>query len=156
MRKTVFLLLAILLALPVGAHLDGGVDTPVGAFIIDFGYAPAPIIAGEPALLSFNLVNASEEVVSPGSAWVRIANEDVVFAGTFAARADHIVFTYTFPAPGDYEVLVRFPDGPEASFSLRVARQRRTTTIALGVLLALALLAVIKWGMRKRRSRHKI
>lgn len=125
-----------LLLVPAGAvlaHLDAGEDKVTGAYLIDFGYAPAPVVALQPTDLALNLVdNVTQTVVAPARVWVRIADGDaIVFSGNFIPQANHITFSYAFPHAAEYDILAEFFD--HADDDEPVVSQTFTISVAAAV-----------------------
>src|SRR3990167_4477745 len=81
------------------AHLAGGEDRDLGEVIEDFGYDPSPIVAGGGGFFAFNFVRKQDQMPAPpASLWVRISQDDeILFSGTLAPEADHMVLSYVFP-----------------------------------------------------------
>ena len=107
-----FSLFILLLPLSV-AHLEGGDDKIVGAYLIDLGYEPAvPNVTDRVNFVISLLDTTSREAIRPDHVWFRIAStEEVVFAGTFyPGETDTVVFTYRFPYPEEYTLTLRFFD----------------------------------------------
>jgi len=132
--KKIFLWLCFLITFSLGvlnskieAHLDAGEDAVVDGYLVDFGYAPEALQAQKPAEIAFNLVDPeTEQAIVFDNVWVRIARgEEIVFAGTLHQEIDHVVFSYTFPSGGNYEINARFKNGAEKivekSFTVEVA-----------------------------------
>lgn len=132
MKKLIF---ALFLILPfflssASAHLENGEDKTVNGYLVDFGYAPEKVIAGEPMNIAFNLVDPkTQQPIDPNNVWVRISSSDnIIFSGTFFPEAHHVLFTSTFPEAGDYEIKARFKDASdtvlvETNFNLNVGEK---------------------------------
>ena len=145
------------------AHLAGGEDRDLGEVIEDFGYDPSPIVAGEGAFLSFNFVRKQDQMPAPpASLWVRISqDDDILFSGTLAPEAEHMVLSYVFPRAGRYQILTRFEDNDkkrEEVFTLEVQKRTSSETspwVAAGMvggLLLLNMLLITWYQSRKRKQ----
>ncbi len=144
--NVIFVILFLSLIPSVSAHLDAGKDTVIGGYLVDFGYAPTTPNAKESTILAFNLVNDStKEVIGPTSVWIRISSpENVVFAGTFHPKSEHVSFSYAFPEPGHYEITVKFEKDDktlvQTDFELEVTGEKQTKNILNFVLLGIVML----------------
>ncbi|MFQ5621039.1 MAG: Ig-like domain-containing protein [Candidatus Nanoarchaeia archaeon] len=117
-----YVILFLILLPGVLGHLTEGEDIQIGDYTVDFGYSEE-LYADKPVTLAFHLVNAtSQATVKVESLWLRIANTDVIFAGTLHPAEGNVLFTYTFPEPGDYTITARFSDDTEATFNVNVKR----------------------------------
>jgi len=92
------------------AHLAGDIDKVVDGYLIDLGWDPDPLLAHRTANFSLNLVKPeTQQVVEPEKVWVRISHSDaVIFSGTFAPAAGHVVFQTLLDKPDHYEIRARF------------------------------------------------
>ena len=124
MKKIILFFIVLLSLLSISyAHLEAGEDKPVNGYLVDFGYAPEHPKTGEKVSFALNLVNETTgEPVDADRVWLRIAQEEVLFAGTLAAPDANAAFTYIFPKAGSYEITVRFQKDDralaEADFSM--------------------------------------
>ncbi|MEW6722920.1 MAG: hypothetical protein AB1324_06685 [Candidatus Micrarchaeota archaeon] len=136
------LLLMSLLAL-ASAHLEGGTDFESGPYILDLGWEPGELRAGEPAFFAVNVVdNDTEEPSNLSSVWVRFSKgEAVAFAGTFALERGSTSFTYEFPEGGDWDMDVRFGDRSEKA-ALEVTPADAPDNYAWWAAAALAILSI--------------
>lgn len=120
MAKITKILLFAVLALgatcvpQVLAHSEGAsFEQVVGDYLIDVGYDPEEITAGEPVRFDFELQDSSnEKETNFTNIWVRIEQGNkAFFAGSIArARFGLTGILYTFGEKGDYELFVRFED----------------------------------------------
>ncbi len=144
--NVIFVILSLFFIPSASAHLGAGEDTVIGGYLVDFGYAPPTPNAKESTILAFNLVNDStKEVIGPTSVWVRISSpENVVFAGTFHPKSEHVSFSYAFPEPGYYEITAKFEKDDRASvqadFELEVTGEKQTKNILNLILLGIIML----------------
>ncbi|MEI6863806.1 MAG: hypothetical protein WCK46_00325 [Candidatus Adlerbacteria bacterium] len=138
-----FLLLSItLLLVPLGvfAHTTGkSVEQTVGKYLLDVGYNPDPVVAGDSTYFDFKIYQNGP---TPGDApyrnvWVRIYQDNVTL---FAAGIAHMEtgptgLVYTFAAPGVYSVSVRYETADdtlgEATFQIPVAAGETTAYLWL-------------------------
>lgn len=112
LRKTVTVLLFLLLSSPAFAHLDAGEDAVVGEYLVDLGYSPENPHSTDELTIALNLVNDSTgKLIEPDKVWVRISTDkEIVFAGNFAPEAGNVVFSYIVPYASKYEITARFFD----------------------------------------------
>ncbi|MFQ5531704.1 MAG: hypothetical protein ACE5ES_03760 [Candidatus Nanoarchaeia archaeon] len=155
MREKIFLLFVIILFSMnfLSSHLEGGSDKVVEAYIIDFGFSPKNPTENVPINIAFNLVNeTTKELIEPEKVWIRITNkENIVFSGTFHPEAEHILFKYTFPKKGNYEIKARFFENDkvitETSFSINIKQKTfllEPTFIILIAFIIIILFRIIK------------
>ncbi|HTM68475.1 MAG TPA: hypothetical protein VL426_04190 [Candidatus Binatia bacterium] len=116
MRKLIAALAASFMLLagsPASAHLAGGDDIVVDGRILDFGYDPAPPVAGATTTFAFNLGDeTTSKALAPESVWVRIAQGDAIaFAGTLAPANGSATVQAVLPSPGAYDVTARYSYG---------------------------------------------
>lgn len=130
-------ILATLVLLPVSAsaHLAGGADVTKDGYILDFGYDPAPPVAGAPATFALNLADAKTmTAVRADGIWVRIVKDGAaVFAGTFKPVDGNATFTAVLPDEGRYDVTARFTRNGktvEGAYSLTAAPRAAVAAIA--------------------------
>lgn len=130
-------LLAALVLLPASAsaHLAGGNDVTEDGYILDFGYDPAPPVAGEPVTFALNLADAKSMSAVPAiGIWVRIIKDGkAVFAGTFKPDNGNATFTAVLPDEGRYDVTARFilkDKTIENAFAVTAAPRGAVTAIA--------------------------
>lgn len=92
------------------AHMDGGQDVVVDGYEIDFGYSPLVPISDASSTLSFNLLDPdSNEPIEYDTLRVRITKEsEIHFAGSLEPKFGNVIFSYSFPKEGLYDVLVDF------------------------------------------------
>ncbi|RME77411.1 hypothetical protein D6774_04555 [Candidatus Woesearchaeota archaeon] len=155
-------ILFILLLVPLHAHLDAGSDVVLGEYLVDFGYSPEEILAGEQTSLAFNLVNAStQEVIPFESLYLRVSDDEkTVFAGTLHAQGDRVTFITTFPA-GNYEILMRFKENEttlvETTHVLEVKESKEFTKLCAlltALLLPFVLFPVLFLFFSKNRAHN--
>ncbi|MCX6819745.1 MAG: hypothetical protein NT019_00425 [Candidatus Adlerbacteria bacterium] len=128
-----FLLVSIsLLLIPYAAfaHTTGkSVEQIVGKYLLDVGYSPDPVVAGDSTYFDFKIYQNGP---TPGDApyrnvWVRIYQDNgtLFAAGIAHMDAGPTGLVYTFAAPGVYSVSVRYETADdtlgEATFQIPVA-----------------------------------
>jgi hypothetical protein len=174
MSKRFFLFILILLAFSVipakdaHSHLDAGYHSPKNGYIIEVGYSPDELSAGENIILNFNLLNEStEESMHFDNLFLRISDSKRnVFAGYLNPSNDNVNFVFTFPSEGTYEINARFYDGSRVL--VEDAQNVKVHAMAMGgpheaisnllvpysVILTIALITILfSWnGKAKRRK----
>lgn len=133
--RAAFLAALILLPLSASAHLAGGDDITKDGYILDFGYDPAPPVAGAPVTFAFNLADAASlRAVAADEIWVRIIKDGTaVFAGSLKPKDGNATLTTVLPDEGRHDVTVRFTrkgKTVEGSYVLTVAPRAAVTAIA--------------------------
>lgn len=151
MRKLISFITAIFFFFPpiANAHLEGGEDKVVGDYLIDFGYEPETIEAGQGTSLLFNLANADgQEAVDFSHIWLRITSDDeIVFSGRLLGEGEGIGTTVhmTFPKPGTYTLSTRFYEGDEelanTDFSVEVLGTGKNNQLYIILLIAFIVIA---------------
>ena len=101
----------ILSVSPAAAHLAGGQDVVSGDYLIDVGWEPAELMAGQKTFLAFNL--ADPTALTPiefDRMFFRIdLAGTTVFSGNFdQEQPGNTSLILTAPQPGEYAVVVRF------------------------------------------------
>ena len=153
-----YVLLILLLATAVFAHLDAGIDNTVDGYLVDVGYAPATPVPDQPTSFVINLLNAStSDQIYPASVWIRISNaEQVLFAASFAPVDGNTAFTYTFSKQGNYEILTRFQSNQstlvETTFPLRVARNDTSRILITSAATLIIFLLLTRWLITRRKK----
>ena len=113
MKYLSIFLFALLLPVMASAHLAAGEDRVVEGILVDFGYDPAVLVAGELSTFSMNLVD--EERLVPldlDDLWVRIDGpEGVVSASRLALVEGNANWQLLLSTSGDYRVTVRADEG---------------------------------------------
>lgn len=116
MKYLSIFLFALLLPVMASAHLAAGEDRVVEGILVDFGYDPAVLVAGELSTFSMNLVD--EEHIVPldlQDLWVRVDGpEGVVSASRLALVEGNANWQLLLPTSGDYRVTVRANEGEYA------------------------------------------
>ena len=148
MKAVAWIIVFALASLSSVAHLDAGFDAPIGeGYVLDFGYSPAEIIAGEAAAMAFNLLDSAGNSSDFDSVWVRIlSSEKVLFAGDFAPKNSNVALSYVFQSPGKYTIsaVVEKEGKPlgGSDFNVDVAGNQRSSQfmIVIGFAIILALI----------------
>ena len=133
-------LLLLLLLLPIGfahAHMTGNSYEQIvgeGKYKVDIGYDPNQLVAGERAILDFNIRKMPGlEQVQFDDVWVRIVHDNDTLLATGVARMPFGPTTLLYVIPesvqGDLKLKMRFEKGDktivEMDFSLPVAPARK-------------------------------
>lgn len=99
------------------AHLDGGEDSRIGNYYIDFGFKPEEIEAQRPAIFETSIVEWTTRI-SPenlSAALIRIERDSQeLFSATLDASGGQVRMDYTFPRGGSYTYTVDFLDSQGA------------------------------------------
>ncbi|MDP3770099.1 MAG: hypothetical protein Q8R40_04140 [bacterium] len=116
----------------VDGHGSGqSLEQTVGEYMVDVGYDTSVLTAGEPVRFDFNLRKKENfDLPEFTDVWVRIAPQEqgILFAGNIHfADFGPTGMTIVFPAPGSYQLTVRFQKddekiAEEVSFPLTVER----------------------------------
>ena len=140
------LLIAILSAVSF-AHLDTGIDREVGPYLLDVGWEPDPLEAGEPVFFAINVVEQNTfEKTNFSEAWVRFSKGDrIAYAGSFHMKEGSTSFTYEFPEGGTWDLDIRFGNYSE-KVELEVAPAKGLDSGFLGWLAA-GFFAIVAFGM---------
>ena len=134
------LLLSLLLAVPVYAHVNGvSYEKTKDGYQIDAGYgAPAPSV-GESLLMDFRLRKEGKDVDFTDT-WVKVTadNGSVVFAsGIHNAEFGGPRMSYVFPREGKYTISMRFENKGETlvedSFPITVLPATGTGILLFGI-----------------------
>ncbi len=134
----------------VAAHGAGAsLERQDGAYLMDIGYEPEALTAGERVIFDFNLTDQASTSVEYDYVWVRIEADKRTFLATGIKRADFGATSLLYLLPsdlsGEISLSVRYQKGEEAlaksDFALMVspAAVERTqgsslTLIATGLL----------------------
>ena len=147
------------------AHSEGAsLEQAVGEYVVDIGYEPAEVMAGERLVLDFNISKGGEGGdVAFDSVWVRIAGEETLLA-TGIVHADIGATTLLFVIPEDVSELTigtRFEKDGEVlantEFTLPVSAQKRSIPMLPAVAPvagALALVATLFFLVFRFRNPH--
>jgi hypothetical protein len=157
MRLFLFLLFLVLLLPLASSHLAAGEDKVVGEYIVDFGYEPEKLTAGENSFFAIHLKDKeSKEVVPFTDVWVRISQGDaILFSGLLNPTDNVAELSYYFSVSDHYEIKLRFRDGEktlaETTFIVDVAR-------AVGEYYQLAILGllIVAWFWLRRRNSKNV
>ncbi|MBS3131556.1 hypothetical protein J4212_03945 [Candidatus Woesearchaeota archaeon] len=166
MKLFYFILIAIVFS-PVFAisHLDAGIDKEAGSYIVDFGYAPVNLQAGEKSIFNFILTNKNDSgYANADRLWIRISNEEeVVLSTNLYLEGSISSLSYIFPEGGSYDIDLKFYNGMElladTAFSVDVGSvSEKTGKSSLNLALlaaAFILLLYIVWKERKLLLKFK-
>ncbi len=157
MKRFLFILLVLFIIPIATAHLAAGEDRVVGDYIVDFGYEPEKLTAGENAFFAVHLKNNdTEEVVQFTDVWVRISQGDaILFSGLLNPQSDVAEFSYYFSLSDHYDIKLRFRDGEETvvetTFVVTVSK-----AAAEYYQLAFLGLLILGWFWLRRKNSQKI
>lgn len=154
-----FLCALIIYAQTSAAHLASGSDVEVNGYIVDFGYSPEDVYAGESVILNFNIVNETTfDAVKYTSLWVRVANEkSVAFASELALIEGNANLVLVLAEEGEYDISLREPF--EHTFSIVVHEERdekrEGILCVLGVIILVICAGVLGFFIHKNMSAKK-
>ena len=139
-RTVIAVFLCVLLTFPLlaAAHGTGAsFETTVDEKLIDIGYTPKEPTVDTSTLFDFALFDTSDDTeIAFDSIWVRIHQDREVFfaSGITKPAIGTMSLLYTFPAPGTYEISVRYQNKDEtiveSSFTLPVKASQTTKDTA--------------------------
>lgn len=159
----IFFSVLLLTPMVLFAHGSGAsYEVLVGEYIVDIGYEPEALQAGERVVFDFNLLGGDRASEPFDSVWVRIEYEGEVLLATGVAQPEYgaTSLLYVVPAEvqGDITVAVRYErEGTtlaETNFPLPVKTQPRAQHALQYVLLLCAALVGLGAGYFLKSKTH--
>lgn len=125
MKKCLLLILAVVLAAPAYAHLEGQGKT-IGDYKIEFSSLPEDLMAGENSDIVLAVENVTTGERMPGvNLWVRISLNSTAYLSSSNFVTDRFgvaTVNYIFSDPGVYTLdVIPRPGNEKASFSMQVS-----------------------------------
>lgn len=166
MKYGLFVLASMSLPLLAYAHTTGSyVEKQVGEYILDIGYDPAQLIAGDRVIFDLGVLRADRSPIEYDNVWVRLVQGSTTLLATGIARQEYGPTTLLYRLPQESaEPLVanlRFElkDGThlESSIELPVSAlsgpfYTKTWVLCVAVAALGALAAAAAFSMARRRS----
>ncbi|OGZ44901.1 MAG: hypothetical protein A3C84_00870 [Candidatus Ryanbacteria bacterium RIFCSPHIGHO2_02_FULL_48_12] len=108
----------------VSAHGTGkSIERVMGDYLVDIGYDPDPLRAGENSVFDFVLKSGVDKKEIPFThVWVRLETGSgiVLAAGLKKAELGKTSLLYNFPVSGEYQLVARFQDGDKTLVEVSV------------------------------------